>query len=235
MAALKIGVYLCSGPNPIFLRAIMLQLEAQRWLPRYIAVHENSFSQPSYQWCCEDVSARLYRRGVDVLYLHTPTKCSIAGRFGVALQMLLATDCDTFLCMGADNFFYEEHIETLAGMLGTHDWVLNTNNEALLVRYKPAGNFLYNSTGNLAWNPIGGMPDNIVYNRKFAEIYAADLAKSAEAEDIVMGRTVGHEGLDCARIAGPTTCCYVSHGTNESTANWQDGPPPYFDATWGKS
>jgi hypothetical protein len=241
VGALKVGVYLCSGPNPIFLRSIMLQLEAQRRMPEVIAVYENGSAEAAYPWCCGDIKARLYRRGVRLSYRYQVAVANKIERFNVPLKVLFGDGCDAFIPVGADNFFYEEHVDELVNMLGAHDWVLNTHNEALLVRYKPR-HFLYNSTGNLAWNPIGGMPDNVVFNRKFAEQYISDLdaaSASNEPEDIIMGRTCCHEGLDCAKIAGPTTCCYVSHGTNESTgfesaSNWQEGPPPYFDATWGK-
>jgi hypothetical protein len=224
----RIGVYIAAGPNPLFLRFCMLQLAAQTVQPDHVAIHENGFANCAWPWCFQDGGFH------HVLYKHTPTQLDLVKRYSEALRLLVEeTDTDVFVKMDTDDFFYKEHLEYLVSIRGENDWACNSNNACVLIRPKEK-NFVYSNHAPLAFNPVGAASDNVVFNRKFAEAYLAKMdsykhmVKCHLADDQVMRDVLNTGAFKIARVSGPATYCYVSHGDNQSTAAWQVRMPAFL-------
>jgi hypothetical protein len=229
---MNVGVYVAAGPNPIFLRMLMLQVARQTKLPEYIAIYENGNKTPAFHWACKEIREQLESKGVKVLYRHDPEPCNRVKRYFEPLRMLVyETETDIFLKMDLDDFYADQYIENTSGMLGDNDWSINLNSSLVLVRpFK--GDFKYKDSAVMHHSPVGAAPTHVSFNRHFAGQYMGTLAgaltREDTADDDLMAETL--KGMKVLRVEGPVDYTYVSHGTNESSSGWQStGGKIYFD------
>jgi hypothetical protein len=230
---MRLGVYVAAGPNPIFLRMLMLQIARQTKLPEYIAIYENGNKNPAFHWACKETKEQLESKGVRILYKHEEGPANRVKRYLEPLRMLLhETEAEVFLKMDLDDFYADQYIENTAGMLGDNDWAINLNSGLVLVRpFK--GDFKYKASAVMHHSPVGAAPTHVSFNRKFANKYLGFLSgaegREDTADDDLMAEAL--DGMKTARINGHVDYMYVSHGTNESSSAWQStGGKVYFDS-----
>lgn len=229
---MKVGVYVAAGPNPIFMRMLMLQLERQTKLPEFISIFENGFKTPAFQWVCKDIIQRLEQKNVKVLHNHDPEKSWEVNWYFQALKMLLYnSETEVFLKMDTDDFYTETYVENMCGLLGEHDLSINNNSGILLVR-PFNGDFKYKESVVMKNSPIGAAPTHVAFNRKFAEKYLGYLSHHSKneqtADDDLMAEC--SLGMKVNVVDGPVDYTYVSHGSNHSSSAWQyTGGKIYFD------
>jgi hypothetical protein len=107
----KLGVYVCSYNQPVFLRHCLLQILHQSRRPDVLAIHEN-VNAKSYKHMVKDVLDSLEAEGVQVLYHHTPHSLPMPTFFCQPLQALLDAGCDLINKVDVDDLIYEHHFAT---------------------------------------------------------------------------------------------------------------------------
>jgi hypothetical protein len=228
----KVGVYTAAGPNPIFMRMLMLQLARQTRLPDYISIYENGNKTSGFHWVCKEIIEQLESKGVKVFHRFSPVFTNITDVHREAIKTLIEeTDADVFLKMDSDDFYLDQYVENTQGMLSGHDWAINLNSGILLVR--PAHkDFKIKRTAVMVHSPVGAAPTHVSFNRKFAERYLEFLEESKgndeSADDELMASVT--KLFSCTKVDGPVDYVYISHGGNNSSAMWQStGGRIYFD------
>jgi hypothetical protein len=221
----KLGVYIASHNQPVFLRHSLLQVLNQTRLPDVLAVHENVHPK-SYRWVVEDVIDALGVAGVKVIYQHTPDAMPMPTFFRPPLQALLDEGCDYFNKVDPDDIIYAKHFETQLGLIdgSGHDYAMNANSQ--LVVLLNAGGYKYSPKVDFGtWNPTGAHPDAIIFNRKVAESFVAAMDVYREPDDVVLAKYVFPSFKGSKRYEDPTMC-YAAHGKTISTLCWSNTPPP---------
>lgn len=229
----RLGVYIAAGPNPIFLRLLMLQIARQTKLPNCIAIYENGNKIPALEWACKDVLKELRGKGVQIIQNHDAAPANRVKRYGEALKMLYTAQpgVEIMLKMDLDDFYEDRYLENTAGMLGENDLAINLNCGLLLVR-QCHGDFKKKDSAVMMHSPVGAAPTHVSFNRVFAEKYLGYLSGSENREDIADDELMAECAKDMkfVKVDGPVDYVYVSHGHNESSASWQStGGKVYFD------
>lgn len=224
---------MAAGPNPIFLRLLMLQIARQTVLPNCVAVYENGNKTSALEWACKDVLKELRDKSVQVLHIHEAAPANRVKRYREALKLLYMAKpgVDVILKMDLDDFYEDSYIGNTAGMLGPNDLAVNLNCGLVLVR-PFHGDFKHKDSAVMKHSPIGAAPTHVSFNRVFAEKYLGYLAGSLDREDTADDDLMAEcsEGMKVVRVDGPVDYMYVSHGNNESSASWQStGGKVYFD------
>lgn len=230
---LRLGVYVAAGPNPIFLRLLLLQIARQTKRPDCIAIYENGNKTAALEWACKDVLKELRSKGTQIHHKHDPEPANRVKRYKEALNMLYMAQpgVEIILKMDLDDFYEDDYIYNTADMLGRNDFAVNLNSGLVLVR-QYHGDFKHKSTAVMKHSPIGAAPTHVSFNRIFAEKYLGYLSGSELRDDIADDELMAEcsQGLTVAKVDGPTDYMYVSHGHNESSAGWQStGGKIYFD------
>lgn len=228
---MRLGVYIAAGPNPIFMRMLMMQIARQTKLPDYIAVYENGNKTSGFHWACKEIIEQLESKGIKILHKHNSNSANYVKRYAEPLRMILSTESDVFLKMDLDDFYSDQYIENTTNMLGESDWAININSGIVLVR-PFHGDFKYKEKTVLSYSPVGGAPTHVSFNRKFAIIYLDFMTamedKEGVADDELMAGAIKH--VNAKHVEGPVDYTYVSHGNNQSSASWQStGGRVYFD------
>jgi hypothetical protein len=233
-SSMRLGVYVAAGPNPIFLRMLMLQIARQTRLPEVIAIFENGNKFPALDLVCTEITAELKSKGVQIIHKHETDSASYINRYYIPLNMLYHTEpgVDVFLKMDLDDFYSDEYVQNTGHMLEHHDLAINQNSGLVLVR-PFHGDFKYKESAIMKHSPMGAAPTHVSFNRKFAEKYlghlvGANLKGIETSDDDIMAEA--SQGMDFVRVDGPVDYMYVSHGNNQSSAGWQNtGGKIYFD------
>lgn len=227
---MKLGVYIASHNNPMFLRHALLQLEAQSVLPATVAIHENGHPESSYHNVIADVLIRLHNKDVQIMHDHTPAGLSHPYFHYLPLKRLLEYgDCNYFTKFDHDDIFYENHLETLKNAVHTQrpnlQWVGQRRADVLVLNSKQ---YLYRYNREFVWNPLGGPSDSFMFNHAVADEYLnnmMDRAGTGEADDWILHKYTLPKFPNGRMLEGKATMCYVSHGRNDSTAHWVVKPP----------
>jgi hypothetical protein len=219
---MNIGVYCAAGPNPIFLRLFMAQIARQTVLPNFLSVYENGNKTSAFGWACDEIVRELTSKGVNILHQHSPVAANSSARYFEALKPLLyTTETDIFLKMDLDDFYSDDYVKNMSGMLGDNDWVINLNSGITLIR-PFHGDFKYKESVVMKHSPLGAAPSHVAFNRDFGNKYLSALAGAMHtelADDEVMAELVIESKV--GRIDGPVDYVYVSHGNNHSSYAWQ--------------
>jgi hypothetical protein len=222
----KLGVYVCSYNQPVFLRHCLLQILLQSRHPDVLSIHENG-DHRSYRGMVEDVLDLLEARGVEVVYKHTPASMVMPTFFAPALQALIDEDCDLYQKVDVDDIIYWNHLERQMLLMrsGEYDIAMNTRAELLVL--PTVGHYRHNHDVDFGiWNPTGAHPNNIIFNRAVADAFVTELKKpSGENDDAVFAAKVMPK-FHVRRKAMDATSCFVAHGKNVSVAGWATNPPP---------
>lgn len=223
---MKIGVYLASHNNPLFLRMALLQLEAQTIKPDVLAIHENGHPNQTVDLINMDVLKRL-RKTTQVLYDHTDAGLSHPYFHYLPLKRLVDSGrCDQYTKWDHDDIFQDTHLETLALDLSTFDWIGQRKADVLILNAKQ---YVYKRGVDFGlFNPLGGPSDSFMFTNEVAECYLKDMLDRAgknEADDWILHKYTLPKFprgrlMDCR-----PTVCYVSHGKNDSTSHWVIKPP----------
>ncbi len=220
MNSQKLGVYIASHKNAIFLRLCLLQLAAQTRRPDVVAVCENGHPF-KFRPLVEDVLQGLESRGTLIRYLHSGASMVSPHFHMAALGMLLQEGCDLYTKFDHDDFFYTHHLAVLEEKVRGYDAAIGRFCEMLIQPLKGYG-FIKPLFDFGVMNPTGGMSDACMFNRAFAEQYMADMKRMVEQrpdgieDDYVMGKVTMPKFKVNAFRGAPTTC-YVTHGANSST------------------
>lgn len=229
----RLGVYVAAGPNPIFLRLLLLQIARQTRLPNCIAIYENGNKTAALEWACKDILKELRSKNVQIIHKHDAAPANRVKRYKEALNMLYMAQpgVEVLLKMDLDDFYEDEYIANTGSMLGTNDFAVNLNSGLVLVR-QYHGDFKHKDSAVMKHSPIGAAPTHVSFNRIFAEKYLGYLSGSEDRDDIADDELMAEcaAGLVTVKVDGPTDYMYVSHGHNESSAGWQStGGKIYFD------
>lgn len=236
---MRLGLYVASHNNPLFLRNTLLQLEAQTLLPNVVSIHENCHAEASIgKRMCQEVVRRLQNQGVKFIDAHSPDNLGHPFNHYLPLKRLVEDHaCDYYTKWDHDDIFYQDHLRDLMDSLLMNiitgadqtirdqwmvDWRGMRNADVLILNaqayvFKPAVDFSL-------FNPIGGMSDCFIFSHAVAQQYLKDMIERAgrnEAEDWILHKYTlpkfPYGGVHRDRQA---TACYVSHGRNDSTAHW---------------
>jgi hypothetical protein len=215
----KIGVYLPTHCNPLFLRLAILQLMAQRTRPAVIAIHENNH-ECSYLWAARDVLEIVANSGVEIIHDFTPARLEEPEFYRVPLMRLIESNCEVFFKFDDDDFFYADHIEHGVEQLQGFDYTINRLAEVLVLPYR--GKYVHIPAAPFDLNPTGCMSDSVCFNRRLAIAYEKALrsAQSGTPDDVVMNAV--QKGFRGNIVVERATTCYVTHGANISTAGWAE-------------
>ncbi len=229
----RLGVYVAAGPNPIFLRLLLLQIARQTRRPDCIAIYENGNKTAALEWACKDILRELRTLGTQILHRHDPAPANRVKRYKEALYMLYVAQpgVETILKMDLDDFYEDDYIENTAEMLGPNDLAINLNSGLVLVR-PFHGDFKRKDSAVMKHSPIGAAPTHVSFNRVFAEKYLGYLSGAELRDDIADDELMAEcsVGLKVTKVDGPVDYMYVSHGNNESSSGWQStGGKIYFD------
>jgi hypothetical protein len=227
----RLGVYVASYNNPVFLRHCLLQFLYQSRLPDVLVIHENA-SEKSYKWAVDDIIPGLMRAGVHVLYIHTPHSMPMPTFFIPPLQALLDLGCDLFIKADVDDIFYEQHLAIQEAMIFNpqlqqpeHDFAMNANSELLVLMNK--GGYKHSASVDFGtWNPTGAHPNNIIFNRSIAKEFVREMAIPRGYNDDVILATYVLPKFKGVKVHRAPTSCYVAHNKTASTSHWADVPPP---------
>ena len=237
---MKLGLYLATHNNPMFLRLALLQLEAQTLKPDVLAIHENGHPFQTADLINGDVLRRLASKGTQVLYDHTDAGLSHPYFHYLPLKRLVDSGrCDLYTKWDHDDIFYECHLQELVSEMGDwnyarvdgdgvwypgYQWVGKIRADVLVLNYKK---YVFKQNRPFTWNPLGGMSDTFMFNTEVAKQYLEDMAERAgtkEADDWILHKYTLPKFVGMMSNEMPTTC-YVSHGRNDSTAHWVTKPP----------
>jgi hypothetical protein len=224
----KLGVYVASYNNPVFLRQCLLQIAAQTRLPDVLAIHENVHTT-SYRWVVEDVITKLQANGVEVALYHSPYPLLMPTFFCRPLKALIKAGCEIFNKIDVDDIIYAHHLAVQESLFVAHqpaDYVVNTQSELLVLLNK--GGYKYSPKVDFGmWNPTGAHPNAIIFNRAVAEAFVEAMFTHAgeEADDAILAKHVFPQ-FNGKRALYPPTMCYVAHSRTWSTWQWADDPPP---------
>jgi len=211
----KLGVYVANHNNPMFLRMCLLQIANQTRKPDVLAIHMNN--QPnSSTWAVRDIIPKLRERGTVVIGKLSPGPIQHPDFHLPPLEILFEQGCELFTKFDHDDFFYEEHIESLEKeMTDDVDVVAQKYFEALII---PQDAQYQARMTEMNQNPTLAMSDAILFNRVFAEQYIKDMKAAATGwpDDEVMAETM--RKFRVKRYGCKPTCCYVIHGTNTSSS-----------------
>lgn len=195
----------------------MLQLAQQTVLPQVIAIHQNNSEHP-YSWAAKDVIKRLMAQGVKFEAKFTKGPIHHPDYHIWPLSKLIDHDCDVYMKLDHDDFFYDFHIERLTSFLkDDYEMVINKTAHYLTLPFMQDFRFQAEvDFGRI--NPLGGMSDACCFTKKFAEEYLRDLqsANAGAADDVVMIKT--RKKFKTLQIDIEPTACWVSHWTNDSSA-----------------
>lgn len=215
---MKIGVYMPTHRNPMFLRMALMQMALQTRLPDVIAVCQNNQDE-SGEWAVHDIIEYLEGHGTKVLLYHMKEKLQNPMFYLVPLQLLINEGCDVFLKIDHDDLFFREHVERMVAQLDEScDYVINT--AAFMLTLPFGGDFVYKLTSNFDTNPLGGMSDCICFNRALAEAYAEDMKQHIGKADDAILYDYTLPRFRVKKITRTPTACYVSHGSNLTTSEW---------------
>ena len=224
-ASRKLGVYLASHNNPLFLRLALLQLEAQTLMPDVLAIHENGHPFQTVDLISRDVLRRISKT-TQILYDHTDAGLSHPYFHYLPLKKLVESGrCDLYTKWDHDDLFYENHLETLALDISTLDWIGQRNADILVLNPKQ---YLFKQNREFIWNPLGGMSDTFMFTNVVAEQYLTDMLSRAgknEADDWILYKHTLPKFPRGRMMNCRATACYVSHGRNGSTASLVVKPP----------
>ena len=233
----KLGVYVASYNQPVFLRTCLLQILHQSRLPDVVSIHEN-VNERSYRWAVQDVIETLEREGNDVkvIYRHTPHSLPMPAFFIQPLQALLDEGCDLICKADVDDLLYVSHFEQLEEMIFNpqlqepdFDYAMNANSELLVLLNK--GGYKYNPLVDFGtWNPTGAHPNNIVFNKAVAKEFVAQMGFNRNPpngynDDVILANYVLPK-FKGRKVHAQPTGCYVAHNKTASTSIWADVPPP---------
>lgn len=228
-STVRVGVYLATHNNPMFLRLALLQLEAQSYLPSVLAIHENGHPEQNGDIINRDILNRLMNKGVSVIYDHTPAGLSHPYFHYLPLKRLVdCGGCDLFMKWDHDDIFYESHIKRLMHGMRTsypYQWIGQTQADILVLNSKQ---YMFRKNKQFVWNPLGGMSDCFMFDKAVAEQYLSDMLDRAgknEADDWILHRYTLPKFTNGRMIGTTATACYVSHGRNDSTSHWVVKPP----------
>lgn len=227
---MKLGVYVASYQQPVFLRHCLLQLLNQKRLPDVISIHENANSR-SYLWAVEDIIGELVNKGVDVIHKHSPNRFDAPLYFCPALQGLIDADCDLYNKVDVDDIIYRDHLSTLVSLIGSGnsqlDYAMNVSSSVLALL--ETGGYKYARQVNFgSINPTGAHPNSIIFNRAVAEAFSLMMHTfSGKNDDTILAEKV-LPNFKGNRVFAKPTMCYVAHGKNVSTAHWSTNPPAEF-------
>lgn len=235
---MRLGLYIASHNNPVFLRNALLQLEAQTMLPNAVAVHENGHEEAARtKRMCDEVIARLHSKGVDFRFDHSPVSLGHPFHHYLPLKRLVEElPCDYYTKWDHDDIFYEDHLKNLSRAAHTiirtgfaqtvqfearRDWAGFSQADVLILNPKA---YVYRPDLNFGvFNPLGGMSDCFMFSHRVAEQYLKHMLSRAgknEADDYILQMYT----LPLFPYGGvfkhTPTACYVSHGRNDSTAHW---------------
>jgi hypothetical protein len=230
----KLGVYVCSYNNPVFLRHCLLQILHQSRLPDVVAVHEN-VNEHSYRWAVQDVIVSMRAKGVNVLYHRTPHAMPMPTFFIQPLQTLIDADCALYAKCDVDDLFFHDHFEKQEALIFNpqlqqpeNDFAMNANSELLVLLNK--GGYKHSPSVDFGtWNPTGAHPNSIVFNRAVAQEFVREMGIPRNAphgynDDVILANYVlpKFKGI---KVHRQPTSCFVAHGRNVSVAQWSDFPP----------
>lgn len=234
---MRLGLYVASHNNPVFLRNTILQLEAQTRLPDVVSIHENSHAEASIgKRMCQEPMRRLEGQGVKFVVAHSPDNLGHPFNHYVPLKRLVEDHaCDYYTKWDHDDIFYQDHLRDLMDSLWADvktdkerygrwllDWRGMRKADVLILNpkayeYKPDIDFSL-------FNPLGGMSDCFIFSHAVAQQYLKHMVSRAgknEADDHILSTYTlplfPYGGVQRDRQA---TACYVSHGRNDSTAHW---------------
>lgn len=207
---MKIGVYLATHNNPMFLRFTMLQIINQTCLPHVVSIHENGDPR-SYLWAIRDLLDTPEVRSMTVLHDHSPYKEPKPLWHSIPLGKAYMAGCDVFLKFDQDDFVYNNHIATMIKALEGYDCTLNTQADVMTL-YPNKPYLAYRAQFTL--NPTQGMSDSVCFNRAFANEYLQDMLNSPnEFDDVVLAyKTMPKFRVN--RINQEPTTGFVMHMAN---------------------
>jgi len=221
---MKLGLYIASHHNAVFLRLALLHVWLQTQQPDVLAVHENGHTL-SFQPLVEDVVKALQEKGTQVDWTHTPRRLRHPHYHLPLLKTLLERGCDWFIKFDHDDLFYRNHIETLLAEVEGYDAAVSGLATVLIQPSDDYGLVKHNVLFG-QFNPTGGMSDAVIFNRVVAEQYCQDLETAAalsldhsSEDDLILGN-VTLPRFRVHRFYTKPTACYVSHGANLSTSHW---------------
>jgi hypothetical protein len=224
----KLGVYVASYNQPVFLRHCLLQIAAQTRLPDVLSVHENA-NPRSYLNMVEDVLQILHDKGVTIRYKHSAYPYSMPLYFCWPIEKLIEEGAGLIQKIDVDDIIYTTHLqmqETLGEALSEDQhYALNPNSGLLVIPHN--GSYRHNPSVDFSiWNPTGAHPNNIIFTHVLAKEFVVELGKhSLMNDDAVLAEFVmpNFKGLT---VPGKPTSCFVAHGRNVSVAHWATTPPP---------
>jgi len=221
---MKVGVYIATHNNPLFLRLCLSQVAIQSRLPDMVAIHENTHPQ-SYMWAVDDIAESLKSKAVIILHdiTHETIKHPLYHR--KPLQRLFDEGCDVFFKLDHDDFFRINHIEHgLTQLSKGVDFNLNTLTAILLLPYR-AGYVYMTPQPITRLNPLGGPAMTLCFNRTVAERYLAVMSDAAsygkQDDEVFRGIMQEFRGT----FTPECTTVYVIHGTNDSIRDWTEDEP----------
>jgi hypothetical protein len=230
----KLGVYLATYQNPVFLRHCLLQILHQSRRPNVLAVHENA-NEKSYKGMVQDVIYSLEHEGVEIIYHHTPHAMPMPTFFIQPLQALLDAGCDLFNKVDQDDLLYVDHLYEQEKLMFNPqlqqpewDFAMNANSELLVLLNK--GGYKHSPSVDFGtWNPTGAHPNSIVFGRAVAQEFVREMAIPRNApfgynDDVILANFVLPK-FKGVKVHRQPTSCFVAHGRNVSVAQWSDFPP----------
>lgn len=225
---MKLGVYIATHNNPMFLRLALLQLEAQTHKPDVLAIHENGHPFQTADLINRDVLRRIAKH-TQIIFDHNEAGLSHPYFHYLPLKRLVDSGrCDLYTKWDHDDIFYEHHLESLYEIMSSNwelPWVGQRRADILVLNPKQ---YIFKVNREFTWNPLGGMSDCFMFNHEVAETYLGHMLSRAgkgEADDHIL-HTYTLPGFPKGRMLdGKATACYVSHGRNDSTSHWIVKPP----------
>jgi hypothetical protein len=220
----RLGVYITSHNNPLFLRFCVLQVLAQTVQPHLLVIHENNH-ETSYLWAANDLLAQAHAQGMKVIAIHNQRINRVQDWHLIAIQKLIEEQCDYYFKFDHDDIYFRNHIERLTEVLDLgYDFVINkTAGRLILTPGQP-----YRYEPNIDFGKIhgpGGMSASLAFTRKFAMTNVIDLQEANSSkvweDDITARQTMPkYEGKTVWITSDAPTTCYVSYGGNVSSAHW---------------
>jgi hypothetical protein len=222
---MKLGVYIATHNNPMFLRLALLQLEAQTVRPDMLAIHENGHPFQTADLISRDVLRRLSQT-TQIMFDHTEAGLAHPYFHYLPLKRLVHTGrCDLYTKWDHDDIFYETHLEELAAVAKDYPWIGKRRADILVLNQKQ---YVFKQNREFTWNPLGGMSDTFMFNHDVANWYLSDMLERAgknEADDWILHKYTLPRFPQGIMLNHPPTTCYVSHGRNDSTSHWITKPP----------
>ncbi len=220
----KIGAYITTHNNPLFLRFALLQVLAQTTRPNVVAIHQNNH-HPSYLWAVGDLIGPAQRDGMQFLNLESPHLDRVQDWYLIPIRVLIDQGCDYFFKCDHDDIYYNFHIARLLQALQSgFDFVINRNAGRLVLAPGKPYEYLPSADFSETHAP-GGMSGSWAFTRAFAIQNVHDLAAAPTdrcwEDQITAWETLPRFEGKISRIESdaPSTC-YVSYGGNVSSAHW---------------